>query len=89
MCVETVRSLTIPYDNDIIVKKEGRGRKALLQQIAQTFVTTFDNIFVSIFGVTPLSFDGMNIMIAFTAICGAVLVYCQYRLRQIHRNRKN
>lgn len=53
----------------------------MLQQIAQTFVTTFDNIFVSIFGVAPLSVDGMNILIAVTAICGAIFVYSQYRLR--------
>lgn len=82
--------LTIPDENDIMVaKNREEGGIALLQQIAHTFVTTFDNIFVSIFGVTPLSVDGMNIMIAFTAICGAVLVYSQYRLSRIYRNRKD
>ena len=57
----------------------------LIQQIAHAYVTTFDNIFVNIFGVTPLSFDGMNIMIAFTAFCGAVNVYCHYKLNKMHR----
>ncbi len=52
----------------------------MIEKIASTYVEKFDSVFISIFGVSPISDDGMNIMIIIVAIGLVFNLYCAHKL---------
>lgn len=53
----------------------------MIDKLAYGYVSSFDNIFGSLFGCAPLSDTGMDIMIAFVSVCAIVNLGCYIKMK--------